>query len=74
MIDTYELGLLLRRRRKNLGISQFKLAEKCQCDRRAVAKLEDGGSIHLDIFLTVLDALNLDMDLTEAQTKWRQLY
>lgn len=61
-----EFGLHLRRRRKELGLSQSALADVVGVNRRVIGDLERGkASVQLGIALRVAVAVGLDIVLIE---------
>jgi HTH-type transcriptional regulator / antitoxin HipB len=68
-----ELGLLVRRARKERRLTQIELAEQANVARSAVQKLERGrGTVTLETTLKLLRALSLDIAIearARAQTR-----
>lgn len=62
MID---YGNIIRTRRRELGISQADLAIKAVCHRTTIGKAERGESVSIDLFLDILRALGLRMEVIE---------
>lgn len=61
-MDTRELGRLIQRRRKELGINQSELAMACRTGRRFISELENGKeSCELGKSLRVLEGLGFDV-------------
>lgn len=66
---TIDYGTLVRTRRQELGMSQSKLAELANCHRSTVIALElNHKAITFDIFLDILAALDLKMDIQEVNS------
>ena len=40
--DTQDLGTIIRKRRKELGLTQVQLAQSCHCSPRFIGELERG--------------------------------
>lgn len=40
--DTQDLGTIIRKRRKELGLTQVQLAQSCHCPPRFIGELERG--------------------------------
>lgn len=64
MID---YGKELKARRRALGPSQGDVADKAYCHRTIVCKAEHSGSITLGVFLSILAALGLKMEIVEDE-------
>jgi transcriptional regulator with XRE-family HTH domain len=63
---TIDYGTLIRMRREDLGLSKSALADRAVVHRTTIAKIESGENMSLDIFLSVLQALGLKMEVVEA--------
>lgn len=63
---TIDYGTLLRMRREELGLSQIAVADRAVVHRTTVIKAEQGRGLTLDVFLSLLQALNLKMEVVEA--------
>jgi transcriptional regulator with XRE-family HTH domain len=58
----HELGGLIRRQRRERGLSQIELAEQANVARTAIQKLEEGrGTVTLDTAIRIVTALSLDL-------------
>lgn len=64
---TIDYGTLLKMRRKELGLSQAAVADRAVCHRTTVYKAEGGGSMTLDVFLSILNVLGLKMEIVEDE-------
>ena len=62
MID---YGTLIKMRRQDMGLSQSEVADRAMCHRTTVMKAEQGESMTLDIFMSILGALGLKMEVVE---------
>lgn len=63
MIDYNTIGLKIRNRRKELKISQEKLAEMCDVGTTHISHIETGNCIpSLKVFISILNALNITAD------------
>ncbi len=61
-----DLGELIRRIRKERGLTQTELAERANIARGALQKLERGrGTITIETFLKLLHAMSLDLALSD---------
>jgi HTH-type transcriptional regulator/antitoxin HipB len=64
MVDAQSLGTAVRRRRKQLGLTQTDLAESAGVSPPTVGDLELGtGSTKFGTVLTILRVLGLNLDL-----------
>lgn len=64
-----QLGLVVRRRRSDLGLSQASLAERAGVSRRWIYQFEAGKpGAEIGLLLRVLDALELEMNVAPAGT------
>lgn len=62
VVDIEHFRLILRGRREELGLTQLQLAGRAGVSSATVNKLEAGRlSVHLDLFLQVVDALGLPL-------------
>jgi len=69
-MSIYNLGETVRQRRRELGINQLDLAERSGVSDRFIRDLEHGKmSLRLDKLIDLLQALNLDLTLTELKRK-----
>lgn len=62
---TIDYGTLLRTRREELGLSQVAVADMAMCHRTTVIKAEQGNGMTLDVFLSILQALKLKLEVVE---------
>ena len=63
---TLGYGDIIRKRRKELGMTQKELADAARVHRTTVKNFESNGGGHLDCFLSILDALFLRVDIQEV--------
>lgn len=62
-----DLGAAVRGRRRDLGWSQDRVADRADVSRRWLSSLEAGKpSVELDLVLRVLDALGLELQVAPA--------
>jgi HTH-type transcriptional regulator/antitoxin HipB len=62
--DTQDLGELIRKRRKELGLTQQDLADQCQCSRRFIGDLERGtAGGNIEQVIRVCTDLGMDLFL-----------
>lgn len=67
-MSIYNLGETVRQRRRELGINQLDLAERSGVSDRFIRDLEHGKmSLRLDKLIDLLEALDLDLTLTEVK-------
>lgn len=67
-LHAHRLGLAIRRRRKELGLTQQALAELAGCGLAFLYDLERGKpSVRLDKVLDVLDVIGLELRLEEGR-------
>lgn len=68
LTNTTDLGLRLRDRRRQLGMSQAALAEAIEASRQWVGKMEQGRpGTEVALVLKAARALGMQMHLTEAE-------
>ncbi|BET24723.1 helix-turn-helix protein [Limnobacter thiooxidans] len=61
-VNLNEVTVLIRTRRRELGLTQKQLGEKLGIDQRTVSSLEKNpGSISVNRFFAVLDALQVNL-------------
>lgn len=58
--------LLVKSRRKALGLSQALLAKRSRLSREMVSRFESGSEIGLSAFVRILDALELRIEIVPA--------
>lgn len=64
-----QVGNFIRRRRKNLGLSQTELSRLVGIQQNTVSLIESGRqAARLDTLLSILSALQLEMLLDERKT------
>lgn len=63
---TIDFGTLIKTRRKFLKMSQAELGTAAGCHRTTIVKIEQGAPVGLDVFLAVLNALGLKVDIVEV--------
>jgi HTH-type transcriptional regulator/antitoxin HipB len=69
---TKDLGEMVRRARRERGLTQVALAERANVARGAVQKLESGrGTVNLPTVLKVLRTLSLDLVVSSRATPIR---
>lgn len=62
-----DIGLLMRERRRKLGLDQAELARRCRVSRRWIIEAEKGkASAEVGLVLRALAVLGLRLDLREA--------
>lgn len=61
-----EVGLLIRQRRKALGLTQSRLSQMTGASRRYLVSLEMGESpgVRMDMLIRVLDALGMTLSIS----------
>lgn len=60
--DAEDLGTLIRKRRKNLGLTQVQLAKSCGCSPRFIGELERGvAGGNIKQVLHVCNMLGMDL-------------
>ena len=64
---TIDYGTLIRMRRQDMGLSQSEVADRAMCHRTTVIKAEQGQGMTLDIFMSILGALGLKMEVVEDE-------
>lgn len=70
-----DIPLVVRRRRKELGLTQSELADLAEVSERLVRDLEGGRlTIGTDKFLAILDALGLENKIVRSQSNQGQLH
>jgi ribosome-binding protein aMBF1 (putative translation factor) len=62
---SYYFGEIIRNRRKELNMSQEKLAETVGKKRPYISRIENGADVRISNLLLVANALNLSIQLTE---------
>lgn len=66
----YDLGKVVARRRKEMGLTQDRLAEIVGCDRKSINRLENGShAITLDRLWPVADALHTSIGWLEDEAR-----
>lgn len=69
MIDQKEIGRILRRKRRELGLSQTKLGEKACVSHTTISNIERADrNMTFDSYLTVINALNLEISIADRKT------
>ena len=64
IMDTKEIGTIIKQRRKHLGVNQQTLADLAGVGLNTLVAIERGeGNPQLNTLLTILDTLGLQMDL-----------
>ena len=64
LMKTGEIGLLIARRRKELGVNQRELADLCGVSEHALCNLERGiGNPTLKLVTAVAEALGIELNL-----------
>ena len=61
---SYYFGEIIRNRRKELNMSQAKLAEAIGKQRPYISRIENGEDVRISNLLLVANALNLSVQLT----------
>ena len=77
MIDYKSIGTKIRKRRKELNISQEKLAELCDVGTTHISHIETGNCIpSLKVFINILNTLNINADslLCDELNNTQQIY
>ena len=67
--DLTNYGDFIRQRRKELHLTQQEVADKAMVHRTTVIDVEKNRPVHIDIFLSVIDAVGLKMELAKEGTK-----
>ena len=63
-MDAKEIGIIIKERRKHLGVNQQTLADLAGVGLNTLVAIERGeGNPHLSTMLTVFDTLGLQMDI-----------
>ena len=63
-MDTKEIGILIKERRKHLGVNQQTLADLAGVGLNTLVAIERGeGNPQLNTLLIILDTLGLQMDI-----------
>ena len=63
-MDTKEIGIIIKERRKHLGVNQQTLADLAGVGLNTLVAIERGdGNPQLNTLLTILDTLGLQMDI-----------
>ncbi len=71
MIDVKEIGKQIRRRRRELGMTQMEAAEKACTTHCTVSNVERGArNTSIDIYLSILKALDLEIELQSPSGSW----
>lgn len=66
----YDLGKAVARRRKEMGLTQDRLAEIVGCDRKSINRLENGShAVTLDRLWPVADALHVNIGWLEDEAQ-----
>lgn len=64
IMDTKDIGTIIRERRKHLGVNQQTLADLAGVGLNTLVAIERGeGNPQLNTLLTILDTLGLQMDI-----------
>lgn len=64
IMDTKEIGTIIKQRRKHLGVNQQTLADLAGVGLNTLVAIERGeGNPQLNTLLTILDTLGLQMDI-----------
>ena len=64
IMDTKEIGTIIKERRKHLGVNQQTLADLAGVGLNTLVAIERGeGNPQLNTLLTILDTLGLQMDI-----------
>ena len=63
-MDTKEIGIIIKERRKHLGVNQQTIADLAGVGLNTLVAIERGeGNPQLNTLLTILDTLGLQMDI-----------
>ena len=62
-------GDFIRQRRNELRLTQQEVADKATVHRTTVIDVEKNRPVNTDIFLSVIDAVGLKMELVEEGTR-----
>jgi HTH-type transcriptional regulator/antitoxin HipB len=74
-MKSQDIPLVVRRRRKELDLTQSELADLAEVSERLVRDLEGGRlTIGTDKFLAILDALGLENKIVTSQSNEGQSY
>ena len=58
---------MIRQRRKELQMTQQEVADRAKVHRVTVIGIEKDRPVNIDLFLSVVDAVELKMELTEKE-------
>jgi DNA-binding XRE family transcriptional regulator len=61
-----ELGLKISKKRKDLGLSQKELAERCHVTQQQLSKIENGINCNLLTFIRITSKLGLAINIQKA--------
>jgi transcriptional regulator with XRE-family HTH domain len=67
------LGQCIEKFRKSKGLTQDDLAQRADCSRRTIIKLEQGANVATHTLFRVLASLGMTMDIMEKRTDFRAL-
>ena len=66
--NTGELARMLYERRKELGLTQRKVAEQAHYNLSGVCRVEYGTMVpHLDVLCSICEALNLEIEIRSCE-------
>ncbi|MBD8089036.1 helix-turn-helix transcriptional regulator [Pseudomonas fluorescens] len=74
MLNTpISLGQRIESARKAKGLTQDELAERSECSRRTIIKLEQGANVATHTLFRALASLGMSMDIMDKRTDFRSL-
>ena len=68
-----ELGRVLRRERRALGLTQQELATRAGCRRETIIEMESGANISLYTLMAILGALGKGLAVCDARVEFENL-
>lgn len=68
-----DLGASLRHERQARGLTQRELADKAQCRRETLSRLESGENVSLYVLMSVLSALHKGVEICDIRLELERL-
>ena len=63
--DSKQLGQVIRKRRKEMNLTQKELSDLCNTGNRFISELENGkGTVQFEKALRIINALGLEIQIT----------
>lgn len=63
--DSKQLGQIIRKRRKEMDLTQKELSDLCDTGNRFISELENGkGTVQFEKALRIINALGLEIQIT----------